>query len=253
MERKVRFEVNGQRIAGILHIPEKKNPPAIVMVHGFRIGKDEDHEQFILAARQFQKEGFLVLRFDWRGTDESEGKFEDMTIDSKVDDTLAAIEFVKKQNIDRNRIGILGKSFGGEISILAALKAKPKTLVLWAPTTDSKRFLTIFTQDQVTEMKTKGFTVTKAASTGKEYRIGRNFYETATKTMVENMVKNIERPTLIVHGDADERIPLEWSKKAYKNMTCEKSLKIIKNMKHSFEGHIDEAIELSLNWFKKHL
>lgn len=125
-----------QKIFAILHRPlHKKNVPAIVICSGFAGNKCGKFRLFVRLAEELTKLGIAVLRFDYRGSGDSEGNFQDVTIESEVSDTLACLDFISQDSqIDSTRIGLLGRSLGGVISILATSHFKAiKSLVLWAP------------------------------------------------------------------------------------------------------------------------
>ena len=248
--KKVSFFVKNQRVAGILHLPLTKKSSGIVMIHGFKGDKDE-HGRFVEAARRFCEEGFYVLRFDCRGTGESDGKFEDMTIDSEVEDLMNAINFLRKQNV--NKIGVLGLSLGGEIAILTATKSDIEALVLWAPVTSSSIWKRGFSEKQVQELRSKGTTIVYSRKTGKPWVIGYGFFESAIHTKVEDALTKIKCPTLIIHGDKDTTVPLECSQLAIKKIKAVKELRVITGANHGFYEHLNEIINLSVEWFKKYL
>ncbi len=67
------FDCDGQKLLGIVTIPETPSDTAVVIVVGgpqYRIGS---HRQFVLMARTLASEGYAVLRFDTRGMGDSEG------------------------------------------------------------------------------------------------------------------------------------------------------------------------------------
>src|SRR4030042_4425793 len=90
---KVSFVSEGLRISGVLHLPEKKDPPCVIASHGLLSSKDS--EKYIALGEQISKEGLAMLRFDFRGIGESEGSEEDNTISKKIADLSAAIDFIK--------------------------------------------------------------------------------------------------------------------------------------------------------------
>jgi alpha/beta superfamily hydrolase len=88
---------------------------------------DKDSEKYIELAERFSND-FAVLRFDFRGCGESEGKFSD--IDGRYADLIAAIGFVRELGIAR--IGLLGSSLGGCLSILAGAEEEIGAVVTWS-------------------------------------------------------------------------------------------------------------------------
>ena len=75
-EEAVVFTCADQRLIGIIHHPAAEaSEIGVVIVTGgpqYRIGS---HRQFLLLARQFADSGFPTMRFDHRGTGDSEGEF----------------------------------------------------------------------------------------------------------------------------------------------------------------------------------
>lgn len=119
MIKPVVFKNQNQELVGILHLPDDLKPdeknPGIVMFHGFTGNKTEAHRLFVQVARKLCKSGFIVFRFDFRGSGDSDGEFEDMTLPSEVDDAEAALTFlIKQRGIDRRKVGVIGLSMGGE-------------------------------------------------------------------------------------------------------------------------------------------
>jgi exosortase A-associated hydrolase 1 len=74
-EEAVVFDCEGQHLVGILHHAGNASRLGVLIVTGgpqYRIGS---HRQFLLLARAFADAGFPTLRFDHRGTGDSEGPF----------------------------------------------------------------------------------------------------------------------------------------------------------------------------------
>lgn len=77
------------------------------------------------------------MRFDFSGTNESDGDFYDMTVSREEEEAIMIYDFTKlREYVDRNRIYLVGHSLGGVISTLIASKINPKAMVLLAPASD---------------------------------------------------------------------------------------------------------------------
>jgi len=131
----VQFTSEGDKIFGILHLPlNVKNPPLVVVCHGFAGEKTGKFRIYVDEAELLSQQGIATLRFDFRGCGDSEGSWFDMTIGNEVEDTLRALEFVETLPVDQSRIGILGKSMGGLVAVIAAgIRKNIKSMALWAP------------------------------------------------------------------------------------------------------------------------
>ena len=128
---KVSFNSEAQRVAGILHLPEEKNPPCVIASHGLLSSKDS--EKYIAMGETLSQKGMALLRFDFRGIGESEGKWEDDTVSRRITDLRSAIDFVRSYAGLRNRIGLLGSSLGGYVTlIVASVDKEIRASVIWA-------------------------------------------------------------------------------------------------------------------------
>lgn len=258
-KEKIVFENKGQKIAGILHLPDSENPPAIIMVHGF--GGYAFSSRFEKVARILCENGFSVLRFGFRGYDESDGKLKDITISGEISDLKSAIDFMEKQKINRNRIGLICESFGGVIAILCNDK-RIKAAVFWAPFIFLEEvFIKVYRgMKEVKELEKKGFIEYISRTTGEKRIMGVALWKEVKKIgkISKDKIKNIDYPILIIHGEKDTLVDLKNSKELHKIIQAPKRLEIIENAGHGshlFEKHEDEkqAIALSLQFFKKWL
>lgn len=90
IETPLTFDCAGDSLVGILHRPALPRKLAVVLVVGapqYRVGS---HRQFVLLARDLAAAGYAVLRFDYRGMGDSDGRF--VGFESVEDDIRAAID-----------------------------------------------------------------------------------------------------------------------------------------------------------------
>src|SRR5579884_4035510 len=112
--------VRGKLLRGMIHRPPRtrgRRQPAVVFFHGFTGDRMESHWIFIKCARALAREGIASLRFDFYGSGESEGTFEEAT---------------HQKGIDPGRLGLCGLSLGGCIAACVAHASRAKALVLWS-------------------------------------------------------------------------------------------------------------------------
>ena len=122
MERKLFFEnKKGDRLCGILSDPkpEDLHKPLIILVHGFSTCKDSNKN--VTLQKLLNGKGVATFRFDLYGHGESQGKIEDITVSEAANDILCCIGFLI--NVGYSRFGLVGSSFGGTASILAAAES----------------------------------------------------------------------------------------------------------------------------------
>jgi dipeptidylaminopeptidase/acylaminoacyl-peptidase-like protein len=132
---------DGITLRGVINTPDDfdalKEYPTVIMYHGF--GGDRNGSTWMRTQNStyLTKRGYVVVRFDFSGTNESDGEFYDMTVSREVEEAMMIYDFTKlREYVDKNRIYLVGHSLGGVISTLIADKVKPKAMVLLAPASD---------------------------------------------------------------------------------------------------------------------
>jgi len=68
----------------------------------------------------------------------------------------------------------------------------------------------------------------------------------------DELLKDIEIPVLIIHGEKDKNVPLNDSINAIKKLNEKSKLEILKDEDHFFRIKKNELFDLSINWFKKY-
>lgn len=126
-------------VVGTLNQPSgasAQNPaPVVLMLHGFGSQKDEVGNMYAREADALAARGVGSLRIDFRGFGKSDGDTGAATVGSQIEDAEAAYQWLAAQSwVDPARIGVLGFSLGGGITIMTA-GAHPdwfKSMVTWS-------------------------------------------------------------------------------------------------------------------------
>src|SRR5262245_11580681 len=125
----VRITATGFLMTGTLSQPMDINgpQPAVVLVAGpALVDRDEITSGipvFGHLASQLADAGFMVLRYDKRGTGQSGGRPESATLRDYADDVRAVVRAIgDRKDVDRKRVALLGYGDGGWIAMLAADK-----------------------------------------------------------------------------------------------------------------------------------
>ena len=163
METPIVFESKAQQVVGMLHLPEGHGRfPAALLLHGFTGTKAEAHRMFVKISRTLAEHGIASLRFDFRGSGDSAGNFEDMTIRSEVVDSLEAIKFLARhKHVNSRRLALIGMSMGGAVAahVVARERHRIKSLVLLAPVAEGEGILDeLSTPDAVSSLAETGIT-----------------------------------------------------------------------------------------------
>ncbi|MGA2316932.1 MAG: alpha/beta fold hydrolase [Thermodesulfobacteriota bacterium] len=231
---KVYFKSEGKRISGILHLPEKINPSCVIASHGLLSSKDS--EKYIALGEQISREGISMLRFDFRGIGESEGGEEDNTVSKKIADLSAAIDFIRSYPGLENRIGLIGSSLGGFLSLIKASEDKEiRTIVIWATP--------LHLDDLGTKKQEEDYPLPPEA-----------FFEDLPKHRLVPLLHKVSN-CLVIHGEEDELVPLDQALGIFYNLSVPKEIHVIGGADHRLTdpAHRQRAIELSVDWFKKYL
>lgn len=125
-------------IAGTLSLPKnKENFPTAILISGSGPqNRDEEfmtHKPFLVLADHLARNGIAVLRYDDRGFGASTGDHNAATSVDFATDVKAAIDYLKSRNdIDPEKIGLIGHSEGGLIAPIVAAEVPTSFMVLLA-------------------------------------------------------------------------------------------------------------------------
>ncbi|MDW8034624.1 MAG: alpha/beta hydrolase [Nitrososphaerota archaeon] len=244
----------GERISTFIHIPDIIPAPAIVFSHGFTGNKIEAHRLFVRAARKASREGFVAVRFDFRGSGESDGEFEYVTISSEISDLNTVLNFIEgREEVIRDKIGLVGLSLGGVISIITASKNPiVKAVCTWSspayfkPPLNSRNPIL----GDLSQLEKDYIDLPSG------YRIRRTFFEDAQKyNILDSCAKISPRPLFIIHGSNDNIVSVEHAQLLYEKAGEPKKIVIIDGADHSFNRRDweDSVIDLTIEWFKNNL
>ena len=119
MERRIRFRSGDLELAGVLHTPDGHAGgalPCFIVLHGF--GSNKDATNVRGPVKMLNDWGYAAFRFDMRGCGESDGEFGRVICLEQVADTRAAVDVLQTvPEVDPDRIGLIGSSFGAAVAI----------------------------------------------------------------------------------------------------------------------------------------
>jgi alpha/beta superfamily hydrolase len=243
----IRLQADGLELAGELYIPSKdKVHPTLCICHGIpAVPHDPADRGYTLLAQRFCLAGFITLIFNFRGTGKSQGNLD---ILGWSRDLQAALDFLYNlKEVNKNHCCLLGFSGGAAISVYtAAHDTRISSVVTCACPADFHSLSqketpvdTIQRFRQIGAIRDKDF-----PPSIEEWQRG---FETVTP--VEWIDKISPRALLLVHGDADELIPLEHAHRLYQKAKEPKELEIIPGAKHKMRLE-KAAMDFVLDWLK---
>ena len=177
--------------------------PTVIVVHG--ITSNRSGGEATEMAADLVKACFNVLLFDLRAHGSSGGDRLTGGID-EAQDVLGAYDYMRSRGIRQRDIMVLGRSMGAGASVLAAA-AEPEigALVLdgtYADVTDLVAF-EIGRKTPVPEWAAPVFIPGASLLAGTLYGVD------LSRLVPERAVSSLDYPILVIHGEADTRIPTD--------------------------------------------
>lgn len=200
------LEVNGFILRGLLTKPENAFKNIVVMLHGYTGHKNENGYLFKQLSIELAQLGYASLRFDFMGSGDSDGTYEDMTFLTELEDARHIIEKALELN-DQKPIILLGFSMGGAVASRVSLEYENKLekLILMSPAgcmaDHAKRTFTVNHVDENGNVDLGG------------YYINKRFLESFDNIDMYQGIERFLKPVLIVHGGADQSVPIVYGKK----------------------------------------
>jgi pimeloyl-ACP methyl ester carboxylesterase len=180
------------------HVPGKG--PLIIFLPGYMSDMQGGKAQALAAWATIQ--GRAMLRLDYSGCGESEGKFEDGTLDIWRDDVLAVIRYV----ID-GPIILVGSSMGGWLMLLIAkvLGSQVAAMVGIAAAPDFTDW--DFDETDKTTIQTAG-RIERSSDYGYEPMvITQGFWQSGQQNLCLTGEIAIDYPVRLIHGQNDPDVP----------------------------------------------
>lgn len=245
------FNAAGERLIGDLHLPSGRTPEYVVVIcHGF-LGTRHGGGRAVALAEKLASAGYGVLRFDFAGSGESEGDFASATLTKNTSDLRAALDFLT--GLGYQKFIALGRSFGGNAVLAGA--ARDERIIgvcLWSTPLDMVPVLRAIVGEELYQAMLRGETVTFEDGY-RRYTKKPDFLRDLANYKMEELVAAVSpRPLLIVHGDADELVPVENARLLFQAAGEPKELSIIPGGNHHLSEHQPQAAEATVRWLKRY-
>jgi pimeloyl-ACP methyl ester carboxylesterase len=236
--------MDGLRLRGTLVVPSSSRGPAVVLVHGGGVTREEGGF-FARLASGLAEAGLPSLRFDFRAHGESEGQGEDLTIAGVANDIRAAVAHAR-MTTGSGPVGLIGASFGGGISAFFAARHpdQVRRVILFNPLLDyKKRFIDDkpeWNGDQISEEAGRRLIAQGFLAHSPTFKLGRALLNEIFYLNPRQALGELTGPVLLVHGTRDTFIPVESSRAAVGQVTrAEARLIEIDGAQHGFAVHDD--------------
>lgn len=242
-----------------------KDKPIMVFCHGFK--GFMNWGTFPLMAEYFAQLGFVFVRFNFSmngTTADSPEEIADLrafgtnTISAELDDLLILLSHLQKTaggwGADPTKIYLMGHSRGGGIALLGATHFPGiKAVIGLAPMHD---FAKRWSPEVVKEWERNGLMYVPNGRNGMQLPVywssAEDYFRNRSRLDIPARAALLDMPVLIVHGDQDETLPVEWAFEL-SSYNPRFKLEIIPGAGHTFGGkhpwpngpfpaHLDEAL-----------
>ena len=208
------------------YMPSEAPGPVIIFVHG--IGGIRTSDEFMTLAAMLAERGFSVLMFDLRAHGTSEGDKISGGLHERLD-VLGAFDYLRGRGVPAARIGILGRSMGAGTSVLAAAD-EPAIEALVIDSSYAKASELVAQETARKTLFPEWFVPIFVP--GADLAADLFFDIDLGKLNPEKAVAGLGYPVLVIHGQADTRIPVEHGVRIHLASHSDSELWLVPDVDH---------------------
>lgn len=234
--REFYIEDDGIRLHAKLDMPAgREKCPLVIVLHGFTGHMEERH---ILAVAEAVNEiGYAALRVELYGHGQSGGEFSQHNLYKWLNNVLTVTAYAKSLDFVTD-LYLCGHSQGGLTTILAAgmLSDVFKAII---PLSPAISILEGARRGQLLGVSFDPVLIPEECGPG-SWKLDGNYIRVAQTLHADEAIRRYKGRVLLVHGDADETVPLQDSVDAAKEYENAK-LMVIKGDDHCYDYHLEEV------------
>ncbi len=213
------FGPAGSRLFGCLHLSGGPTRGAVLVCPALHAELIANYRKEVLLARALSAAGLAALRFQYRGSGNSEGESRAATFDSMLQDARAAIRHLRERT-GADALGLVGTRYGALVAAATADAGAP--LLLWDPVVDPERyFRETFRARLIHDMRAGR--ASRAGSRGMleelrregsvdvlGYEITRDLYDSSVRVTLAELLRGAPRPLLVLQLSSDPEVRVEY-------------------------------------------
>lgn len=243
------FVSDGLRLAAELHLPPGSGPqPGLCICHGIPAVRynPEDTGYHDLAVRCADA-GFVTLLFNFRGAGLSEGDFD---MPGWTRDLAAATDYLLGLGtVDASRLFLMGFSGGAAACITrAAADDRVAGVVSCASPAD---FEDLIAGDRLAQYLTRWREIGIVRDPAFPPDMAAWAAGFRQVTPVEHVSGIAPRPILLLHGDADDVVPVSHAYRLFQAAGEPRTLSILPDGQHRLRVN-EQAMAIALDWLRSH-
>ena len=222
---------DGISLKGTEYIKENSNKWVIIL-HGYRANP----ESVLSIGEQFSNEGYNVVIPSMRACADSEGEFVGMGWLDK-EDLKYWIKYIMNKN-ENAEIFLHGSSMGAATVLMASGDELPSNVKAIIADSSYTSVWDIFASEAKARFNLPSFPILNMFQIVAKHRAG---YDIKEASALEQ-VKKSKIPTLFIHGDMDDFVPVSMCETLFEFASCEKDKLIINGAGHTDGKYKDPDI-----------
>ena len=200
------------RLNAKLDRPVEGKCPLAIVIHGFTGHMEERHILAVCAA--MHEIGFATLRVDMYGHGDSDGQFHDHTLFKWLTNALAVIDYAAGLDFATD-LYLCGHSQGGLTVMLAGAMEQDRLKGI-LPLSPACMIPEVARRGELLGVTFDPNRVPEELAAWDGRTLGGNYVRVAQTIRVEDAIDRFTKPVLLVHGDEDEAVPVQFGIEAAK-------------------------------------
>lgn len=244
--QKVTFATDGLRLYGELYLPGGSDHPGLCICHGIPAHRyDPEDRGYASLAERICEEGFAVLLFYFRGAGLSEGNFDMAGWTCDLEAALGVLEHTPA--VDSSRLFVMGFSGGAAAALCVAARDRRVAGVVSCASPADFRDLLSGTTLEVHLAEWRRIGIVRDERFPADLQTWAQGFEAVSP--VRCIADIAPRPVLLMHGDADEVVPVSHGYRLYDAAREPKRLEIVAGGLHRLRVN-EEAMRKAVEWLR---
>ena len=235
---------DGVRLNAALDLPAAHSRcPLVILFHGFTGHMEERH--ILAVSRAIRAAGCAALRVELYGHGRSGGTFAGHTLYKWLTNALTVIDYARGLDFV-TELYLCGHSQGGLTVMLAGAMKREQIAGLiplspaWSIPAEARQG--VFLGER--------FDPEHIPASLEPWGLGGNYLRVAQTIHVEEAIDRYRGPVLIVHGTADETVPVEWGVRAAERYRDAEFVPVPGDT-HCYDCHLDQVTEAVRSWLER--
>ncbi len=240
---------NGERLSGVLELPEGKPTAFALFAHCFTCSKDSI-AAFVIA-KTLRELGIGVLRFDFTGLGDSMGDFVNTNFSSNVADLLSACEALQEQY--KAPEILIGHSLGGAAVLRAATQLADVKAVVTIAAPSSTQHLNRIIVNEIPTIEEHGKAEVSIA--GRHFILNKQFVDDISGTDVLDGISKFRKALLVMHAPHDDTVSIDHAAEIFQTAKHPKSFVSLDNGDHLLSRKSDGqyAAKVIAAWVERYV